>query len=535
MSKILQRRRGTTDNNPQDASIEIGVIGGEEMQPGSHNTAATPVSPSQRQQKRRRFKGKKSKLAAAQIVKVASLISILFLLAVVVQYNRQIHPQLPVADVDIHVPDANDWPLIHIVNTRFMQEQGPLENLGMARFHLFMTFCFPTMVAQSTQKFFWIIKTDPKFTKSPVFDLVLQAAQNVPHKNIYVVASNNNFLQHPEQVGSWVDGAECMDLLTSKIYTGNITKLHMAMALRNERPVLETRLDADDGLHMHYLQYIQAVALQRFKPNPNEFPKLADKEGDDDGLDITDEVNQEIEGSGDKKVQSSEEAEAADEEEGEDKSVEVYVLPNGVPPPPRWLYWCTRRHLEWHNTLADSKDIKDYGDASAGYLAPIQHDKLCVTPGITVGFNAGTDPKTVPLHSHDELVKKVGDSDACFNSDIVASANQQKKALLPCLDLVEELVFCAIRSRTSTSAGMRNVGHVPPFPYTKKLTEKFWQLLCERFKISKIKVKETKEFLRLHQKEIAYENILGQCTTGHSCKDEAKKELQRLMNEEPRA
>ena len=52
-----------------------------------------------------------------------------------------------------------------------------------------------------------------------------------------------------------------MDLLRSKIYSGNITQLHQAIALRNDRPILETRLDADDGLHKYYIQYIVRVFL----------------------------------------------------------------------------------------------------------------------------------------------------------------------------------------------------------------------------------------------------------------------------------
>jgi hypothetical protein len=159
-----------------------------------------------------------------------------------------------------------DWPLIHIVNTLFMPEQGPLTTMGMARFHLFMTFCFPSMIEQSTQKFFWIIKADPKFTKSPVFDSLLQAVR--PYHKIYVVGSSNNFLiDSTNKPGSWRDGIECMDLLQSKIYTGNITRLRMMMALREERPILETILDADDGLHKNYIEYIQIVALRRFQPS----------------------------------------------------------------------------------------------------------------------------------------------------------------------------------------------------------------------------------------------------------------------------
>jgi hypothetical protein len=37
----------------------------------------------------------------------------------------------------------------------------------------------------------------------------------------------------------------------------------------------------------------------------------------------------------------------------------------------------------------------------------IQHTKLCITPGITTGFNVGTSESSVPVYAHDELIKKI--------------------------------------------------------------------------------------------------------------------------------
>lgn len=414
-------------------------------------------------------------------------------------------PRIPVAHVDIPVPSAMEWPIVHIVNTRFMQEQGPLVTLGMARFHLFMTFCFPTMISQSSQHFFWIIKTDPQFTQTTVFDLMLQAIQSVStnhHNNIYLVASNNNFLIHPQTKGTWRDGTECLDLLQSKIYTGNITKLKMAMALRNERPVVETRLDADDGLHMHYLKYIQLVALKRFQPALYH-ARHAHRDGD--------------------------------REDNDGSTSNSSMDPKRFPPAPRWLYWCTRRHLEWHSSVGRKVQLitnsteNDDDKSSVGVLAPIQHDNLCVTPGMTVGYNIDVDSADVPFHSHDTLYKAVKESSACYPS---GRLQHTRRGSPPCLDLVEDLLFCALRSRTLTSAGMLKVENIPAFRMDPKINSGLWQLLDERFNVSKSKVTRTQDFLQRHRKEIAYENILGQCTTGHSCKDQAKAELQRIIDDE---
>jgi hypothetical protein len=339
-----------------------------------------------------------------------------------------------------------------------------------------------------------------------VFELILQLIQSSTSKhnnnnnnNIYLVASNNNYLINPQTSGTWKDGLECLDLLQSKIYTGNITKLHMAMALRNERPVVETRLDADDGLHMHYLKYIQLIALKRFQPalyKARQRQRYSTHVVDD---------NRTLESS------------------------PIIV--------PQWLYWCTRRHLEWHSSLDMTRNqtTNDNNNISSlGVLAPIRHDKLCVTPGITVGYNIGVNPADVPFYSHDTLYRQVRRSSACYPTDM-SSNNQTVQTNLACLDLVEDLLFCALRSRTLTSAGMLNVGNVPAVRMDNNVTKRLWQLLKERFNISQKRVQRTQEFLIHHRRAIAYENILGQCTTGHSCKDQAKAELQRIVDEENRA
>lgn len=340
------------------------------------------------------------------------------------------------------------------------------------------------MVSQSTQNFFWIIKTDPAFTSNTVFQQLLETVR--PYPNIYVVASNQNFLVSSEATGCWQDGAEGLDILRSKVYTGDIHKLHQAIALRNDRPVLETRLDADDGLHKLYLQFMQYVALTRF--TGVKIPTLRDKSGDD---------------------------EENSEEEQEDQITKARQ--------PNWLYWCTRRHIEWHPS---SDSARRGGNSSVGVLNPIQHSKLCITPGITVGYNVGVDVKEVPIKAHDVLYKSLENSTACYGADFEAESSETSQ----CLTLVDDLLISAIRSRTWTSAGMRNVAY-PEGRIPRKLERKMWQLLEERFNISQTTVQKAQEFLIQNKAQIAYENLLGQCTSFHSCKEEAKEELQKYIAE----
>lgn len=236
--------------------------------PPSASTTPTSLNSPSNTSRRRRRKQKK-KLASISIPLFSLYCGILSLLLLQSYFHFITLATTTAAATAIHVPSKEeinsklaafdksfgaieDPPaILHIVNTRFMQEQGTLEILGMARYHQFMTFCYPSVIHQSSQDFFWIIKTDPHLSLS-LQQKMIQVLQ--PHDNFYLVASNQNFMIN-KQNGSWRDGGEGYDLLQSKIYTGNITKLHQAIALRNDRPILETRLDADDGYALYRTHY----------------------------------------------------------------------------------------------------------------------------------------------------------------------------------------------------------------------------------------------------------------------------------------
>mmetsp|Transcript_16225 Transcript_16225/g.24334 ORF Transcript_16225/g.24334 Transcript_16225/m.24334 type:complete len:408 (+) Transcript_16225:61-1284(+) len=203
----------------------------------------------------------------------------------------------------------DDEPFIHIINTRFMQQQGNLTTLAEARLHLFETFTLPSIMEQSSQKFIWVIKVDPHLDKTILEKLVgmIQDAVAVSSSNkksdnvgdgnndgngnnkdnngfgerVFVVSSNKNYKHN---YGSWRGGAEMREVLSHAdadtdittslssasissrggIHTGNIHLLHRIKDLEASKIMLQTRLDADDGLHLKYLEHIQKDALERF-------------------------------------------------------------------------------------------------------------------------------------------------------------------------------------------------------------------------------------------------------------------------------
>jgi hypothetical protein len=279
------------------------------------------------------------------------------------------------------------------------------------------------------------------------------------------------------------------------VYSGNRTRLEMAMALEPHLDVLETRLDADDGLHVRFLQVVQETALRAWNESRS--------------------------------------------------SAETSQL--------QWMYWCSRRHMDWHwmdrldveSSLSD-KQRESWSQRMApklqdemyrqGALQGVTHSKLCVTPGITTGFAIGTREADVPVFAHDELVKKLQGLD--HNPHDAAAAAAAAASIpgcgLPsradCLQFIETFVFEAIRSRTPTSAGMLNV-----HPPLNSLYDSWWvnyvfaNMAHESFGISRASLAWINDYLSRHVIDIARDNLLGQCTTGHSCKESAKADLERLI------
>lgn len=359
-------------------------------------------------------------------------------------------------DVPFYIPQMRDdieeddweWPLVHIVKTRFMQEQGTLTALGAARLGLFKVFCLPTMQKQTTQQFLWIIKTDPNLDPTILKEMIDMLS---PFPNFYLVASNVNFRVNEDFPGAWRGGAEVEDLAQSIIYTGSQTLLEIAMAMQDSRyPVLETRLDADDGLHIGFLQQIQSMAIRAFE-----------------------------------------------------KETDL-----------RWLYWCSRRHVAWHwnerpNDFEDSSLADWIG--SYGALVGMQHSSLCITPGITVGFAVGVKEADVPVWAHDELIKKIRSTpvdQACGYPD---PEN--------CLQFMENFVFEAIRSRSPTSAGMLKIAlSKEEMANSWWLVFAYFNMLHDSFGIRREPLKWINYYISDHLIEIAEDNLMGQCTTGHSCK-----------------
>mmetsp|Transcript_17004 Transcript_17004/g.31786 ORF Transcript_17004/g.31786 Transcript_17004/m.31786 type:complete len:499 (+) Transcript_17004:122-1618(+) len=148
--------------------------------------------------------------------------------------------------------DMAKWNGIHIVRSRYQQGQPNLLHLGWARLALFRDFCLANMVKQTTQNFVWFIYTDPELNPELLQEMVriLQ-----PYPNFFLIKSMENVL--------WKIG-QAQNMTQATVYTGNRTLLEHTMAMRDVLPTLETRLDADDALHVRFLETVQTQAAQFF-------------------------------------------------------------------------------------------------------------------------------------------------------------------------------------------------------------------------------------------------------------------------------
>lgn len=146
----------------------------------------------------------------------------------------------------------DDRTMIHIVKTRFMQYQANLTALGWGRFHLFKEFCMPSIVKQTTKNFLWLVYTDPDLD-SDLLNAMIKLLE--PYPNFYLIKSLSNAM--------W-KGGQAQNMTSATVFTGNQTQLEAVMALRDVLPTLDTRLDADDAIHVGYMEEVQRQAIQFF-------------------------------------------------------------------------------------------------------------------------------------------------------------------------------------------------------------------------------------------------------------------------------
>jgi hypothetical protein len=336
-----------------------------------------------------------------------------------------------------------------------MQHQPHLVELGLARLEMLQALTLASLERQTSQNFLWVIRTDPDLNitlKEPFLEVLagLLAGQ---HHHLLIASNENPDIQiHYLQ-----------SLNPKSIWSGDLeSALRYLEPFQTPSYVVESRLDADDGLHEHFVQAIQSEALETLDSNT-----------------------------------------------------------------PIWKIWCGLRHLEWqYHYEYNGKSRSHKTVPSLGGLVFLKGDG-CISAGLSIGYTTGVSSHDLPPIKHDQLhkmVPKCGD-DAASQSKCLAHS---------------DLAVAAIRARTPTSAGMFNVlwnatnstdsAYKRGAQAQEAQQEKLWAIAESRFGFRMKTAKHVHDYLNLHMHEIALDNLRGQCTRGHSCKDQSKLVLNAIID-----
>jgi hypothetical protein len=226
--------------------------------------------------------------------------------------------------------------VLQVVNTRFQQNQPHFKTLGKARLELFKAFCLPSMIRQSNQDFLWLIQTDPDLDVELMNEMKQLLA---PYPHFYLIHSKS--VKKRPITRNWKIRLHFNE---SDIVSGDKQVLMKASKDSTDKILIETNLDADDGLAYYVLQDIRDDFVRRLKP-------------------VAEQV--------------------------------FSIRKNG------WVVGCYHQFIGWYPDY--STKSKDYG----GLRIDLRHDKFCPTPGLTIASVPKANTTGVYLSKHNEIVRRI--------------------------------------------------------------------------------------------------------------------------------
>jgi hypothetical protein len=352
--------------------------------------------------------------------------------------------------------DSTDSSVVHIMHTRFMQQQPLLIDLGLARLKLFQSFFLRSLEIQTSENFLLIIRTDPDLDdrlKQPLLDILQKFS-----KRYLLVASNEN----PN-----FQFRDLHDLDSKTVWAGDLSSATRYIKSKGEdnRYVLESRLDADDGLHKAFVESIQAEAVKTIGTSSSS-----------------------------------------------------------------WRLWCSSAHLEWQYESA-------WGSSKDGGSLVLLKYTGCVTAGLTVGYLEDIDSSIqIPTSKHNKL-----------HLTLPSCGRHGEQPQDNCLSYLI-LKPGSLRARTATSAGMLNVilknkneSLVSADTETEKYAvgaakqkgyqDRLWTVALSSFGFLNDEARDLCRYFKEHLRAIAIDNLKGQCTGGHSCKNTTRLALQAIIDD----
>ena len=407
----------------------------------------------------------------------------------------------------IQVPsDLYHSHIIHSVLTRFMVGQPDQTTLAKARLELFRTFCYPTMLHQTSQNYYWLVLVDSGLDESIIQEMESLLMSSSPAlDNVYMVLTNNT---------AWVqDGTNkerksasygvSLHTIVTEYEQGNLlivtgNKAHLSSALkwynnRNKRDnliIIETLLDADDGMHYEGIERIQNLAVKHTTKNlQQQFNYLT-------------------------------------------TTTESSLVRD-------WWILCGTDHIEWHNQdiyNLKSDEYKKEGITSGVVGIRVQPQE-CISAGYT---RVGLVTKNTKDHVTKDKSKDI--KVRLYDVPLIASANHYAAVRAYSKCTTEVVTHCyrrcfgdkpfSVRTRTITSDGMTHLdpslisysmktASTPDTAFQTSQGEHVWRLLQQEFSIDRYKAYETSLFLFEQRRNILAENEKGRCIPGFPCNKSA--------------
>ena len=437
-------------------------------------------------------------------------------------------------------PNESPFTIHHTILTRFMVGQAQRSNyeLARARYLLFETFCWPTMRYQTSKNFFWLILVDPGLPSSIINDM-RTLINDVPTGNAYMVLTNNSSWSADgvgvENVTSYGVGLQTIleEYIDGKldIVTGNTKFLQQASdrmkqrkpngtdlldsSIANNKPimVIETLLDADDGINNNGVEWIQKVAIDRTKERQRQ--------------------------------------------QGQEQRQPT------LPPTlnSTWWFLCGTDHIEWHNRDIYMLTNKKYAEVglTSGLAGLRQSPYFCTSAGFTrVGITKPSSSTEQELSSSLFKFPKDAYSNHAlafyFPECTTPTADSYSTKFTPVvINNSGNYSHChrrefpgkifILKSRTITSDSMDHINpkkaddyrdvawlNKTDYPLIINATERMWNTLRTEFSINRSRAWETSVYIFNNREIILKQNKDSRCAPGFPCYKEAKKNLIRMNN-----
>lgn len=209
------------------------------------------------------------------------------------------------------------------------------------------------MIRQTNQNFLWLIQTDPDLDTELMDEMTRLLA---PYPNFFLIKSK--FVKKVPITRDW----HHRSLNITQVVTGDKERLKKAYDEAPKKILIETNLDADDGLAFSVVQAIREDTVKRLSS-----------------------VAQQV----------------------------FSKRKNG------WVISCYHQYVGWYPTTGMAGSVTPE-DGTGQLRIDLRHDTFCPTPGMSIASVPNANFTHVPVRKHNKLVREVSrctsDEDAmCLN------------------------------------------------------------------------------------------------------------------------